>query len=333
MDIQVLTYPQLDRVAWTALLSISSTATFFQTPACYDFYASLPFMEPFAYGVEQDGELVGVMQGYITRETNPIKQWLTRRAIIIGGPLLAENIQTDALLKLLVFVRQQLRNKAIYLETRNFHDYSAYRSGFEQAGWNYQPHLNFHVDTSSMDTLMANMGKSRKRDVKTSLRDGAQIIEKPTLEQLKDYYAILLDLYQTKVKTPLFPFCFFEKLYALSEARFLLVEWQGEIIGGTVCVVLEGKAMYEWFACGKDGISKSIFPSTLATYAGMAYAAEHRLPLFDMMGAGKPEESYGVRDFKAKFGGELVEHGRYLCVCQKLLYQIGKWGVSLMKRR
>lgn len=333
MNIQVLTYQQLNRVAWTALVSTSPTATFFQTPACYDFYASLPFMEPFAYGVEQDGKLVGVMQGYITREANPIKQWLTRRAIIIGGPLLAENIQMDALLKLLVFVRQQLRNKAIYLETRNFHDYSAYRSGFEQAGWNYQPHLNFHVDTSSMDTLMANMGKSRKRDVKTSLRDGAQIIEKPTLDQVKAYYAILLDLYKTKVKTPLFPFYFFEKLYALSEARFLLVEWRGEIIGGTVCVVLEGKAMYEWFACGKNGISKSIFPSTLATYAGMAYAAEHHLPLFDMMGAGKPEESYGVRDFKAKFGGKLVEHGRYLCVCQKWLYQIGKWGVSLMKRR
>lgn len=333
MSIRILTYQQLDRVAWKVLVAISPYATFFQTPACYDFYASLPFMEPFAYGVEQDGELVGVMQGYITRETNPIKQWLTRRAIIIGGPLLAENIQTDALQNLLVFVRQQLRNKAIYLETRNFHDYSVYCNCFERAGWNYQPHLNFHVDTSSMDTLMANMGKSRKRDVKTSLRDGAQIIEKPTLEQLKAYYVILLDLYKTKVKTPLFPFYFFEKLYALPEARFLLVEWQGEIIGGTVCVVLEGKAMYEWFACGKDGISKSIFPSTLATYAGMAYAAEHHLPLFDMMGAGKPEESYGVRDFKAKFGGELVEHGRYLCVCQKLLYQIGKWGVSLMKRR
>lgn len=333
MNIQILTYKQLDRVAWEALVITSSTATFFQMPACYDFYASLPFMEPFVYGVEQDGELVGLMQGYITRELNPIKQWLTRRAIIIGGPLLAENIQTDALQQLLEYVKWQLRAKVIYLETRNFHDYSAYRSGFEKAGWNYQPHLNFHVDTSSMDTLMANMGKSRKRDIKTSLRDGAQIIEKPTLEQVKAYYAILLDLYRTKVKTPLFPFYFFEKLYVLPEARFLLVEWQGEIVGGTVCVVLEGKAMYEWFACGKDGISKSIFPSTLATYAGMAYAAEHHLPLFDMMGAGKPDESYGVREFKAKFGGELVEHGRYLCVCNRFLFGFGKLMVRLYRKK
>jgi lipid II:glycine glycyltransferase (peptidoglycan interpeptide bridge formation enzyme) len=52
-----------------------------------------------------------------------------------------------------------------------------------------------------------------------------------------------------------------------------------------------------------------------------------------MMGAGKPEETYGVRDFKARFGGELVEHGRYLCVRKPLLYWLGKMGVKLMKKR
>lgn len=31
-----------------------------------------------------------------------------------------------------------------------------------------------------------------------------------------------------------------------------------------------------------------------------------------MMGAGVPNDGgYGVRDFKAKFGGELVEYGRF----------------------
>lgn len=332
MNIQVLTYPQLDREAWETLVSTSPTATFFQTPACYDFYASLPFMEPFAYGVEQDGNLVGVMQGYITREANPIKQWLTRRAIIIGGPLLAENIQTDALLQLLVYVKQQLRTKAIYLETRNFHDYSAYRNCFEQAGWNYQPHLNVHVDTSSAEDVWERMGKTKKRYIKTSLRDGAQIIEKPTLEQVKAYYTILSDLYKTKVKTPLFPFYFFEKFYTLPEARFLLVEWQGEIIGGTVCVVLEGNTMYEWFVCGKDNVSSSVRPSILATYGAIMYAAKNTYRRFDMMGAGKPEESYGVRDFKVQFGGELVEHGRYVHINKPLLYKVGKLGVALLKR-
>jgi lipid II:glycine glycyltransferase (peptidoglycan interpeptide bridge formation enzyme) len=33
--------------------------------------------------------------------------------------------------------------------------------------------------------------------------------------------------------------------------------------------------------------------------------------IYDFGGAGHPDVIYGVRDFKAKFGGELVDHGRF----------------------
>ena len=53
-----------------------------------------------------------------------------------------------------------------------------------------------------------------------------------------------------------------------------------------------------------------------------------------MMGAGSPGDGgYGVRDFKAKFGGELVEYGRFRYVANKPLYALGKWAVNLMKKR
>jgi lipid II:glycine glycyltransferase (peptidoglycan interpeptide bridge formation enzyme) len=144
---------------------------------------------------------------------------------------------------------------------------------------------------------------------------------------------LLKQLYTTKIKTPLFSLSFFEQLYAKPNGRFILVELNGEIIGGTVCVELPKKCLYEWFVCGRDGEWKSIFPSSLATYAGIRYAAEHGCSRFDMMGAGKPDEAYGVRDFKARFGGEQVEHGRFLCVRKPLLYWIGKLGVKLLKKR
>ena len=50
------------------------------------------------------------------------------------------------------------------------------------------------------------------------------------------------------------------------------------------------------------------------------------------MGAGKPNEKYGVRDFKAEFGGELVEYGRNLFIFNRLLYNVGKLGVKIMKK-
>ena len=62
------------------------------------------------------------------------------------------------------------------------------------------------------------------------------------------------------------------------------------------------------------------------------YAKANGLPLFDFMGAGKPDANYGVRDFKKEFGGEVVEHGRFLCVRKPILYAIGKLGVKWLKR-
>ena len=352
--LKILTYNEIDKHQWQALVDQSPTATWFQTPEAYQFYSSVPEeMTPFAIGVT-DNKLTGVIVGYITNANNPIKQFLTRRAIIIGGPLLADDISDEALTALLMAIRQlgdkakgkknskvvtiastpyTLHSTPIYIETRNFHDYSKWRHIFEQCGFAYQPHLNFHVDTSSVEVVDKNLGKSRKRDIRTTIRDGVTPVLEPTIKQVREYYAILKDLYTTKVKTPLFGWHFFEQLYHSPSGRFILTEYQGKIIGGTVCVVLPNKAVYEWFVCGVDGVYEHIFPSSYATYLGIRYAAENGCQIFDMMGAGKPDEAYGVRDFKARFGGEQVEHGRYLCVRKPLLYKLGTLGVKMLKRR
>ena len=331
--VKILTYEQIDQQQWQTLVDQSPTATWFQTPEAYEFYTSVSTeLLPFALGIEEDGHLTGVIVGYTTQETNTIKQLLTCRSIIIGGPLLDEHISSDALSALLVAVKQ-VTKEAIYVETRNFNDYSKWKEIFEQCSFQYQPHLNFHVDTSSVEVVDKNLGKSRKRDIRTTIRDGVTPVYQPTIEQVKQYYQILQNLYTTKVKTPLFSWNFFEQLHRTEHARFILTEYQGRIIGGTVCVELPNRALYEWFACGEDGGYDHIYPSCYATYLGIKYAAESGCQIFDMMGAGKPEEAYGVRDFKAKFGGELVEHGRFLCVRKPLLYWIGKTGVKLLKRK
>lgn len=326
-------FDNIDKAQWRQLIQTSPVATWFQTEEAYRFYASLPeIMTPFILAITEETTLTGVIVGYITKEKNPIKQYFSRRAIIIGGPLLSQDISQDALTLLLNTLKQTISNQAIYIETRNFNDYSYWRTIFEQAGFDYHPHLNFHVDTTSLQTMESRLGKSRKRDIRVSLRDGATIVEQPTLEQVGEYYTLLSNLYTGKIHLPLFPLVFFQTLYALSDAYFLLVEYQGKIIGGTVCVGLTDKTLYEWYVCGLDGQFKNIFPSGLATYAGMRYAANNHFQRFDMMGAGKPEDNYGVRQFKAHFGGTLVEHGRYIYISKPLLYKLGSCGIKLLKK-
>ena len=327
------TYEAINRAEWGELITHSQTATWFQTPEAYIFFAGQPeLFSPFVFAVE-NGQIRALCMGYITRETSPLKHFFTRRAIIIGGPVIADNATTDEVRILMTAVRNALKTKAIYIETRNFNNYATWREAFEQAGFTYEPHLNFHVDTTSLDLVNDNLSKNRKRDILTSLRDGATVLEQPTLAQVIDFYHIVEKLYSTKVKTPLFPQSFFEQLYKHPNGRFLLVELNGQIIGGIAAVELPNTCLYEWFVAGMDGTFKHIFPSSVATYAGLRYAAEHHIPRFDMMGAGTPDNAYGVRDFKARFGGTEVEHGRFKHITNPFLYKLGEWGVKLMKRR
>lgn len=330
---KVVEIKDIDTKAWEDLSSISPVASWFQTREAYDFYNNLTILEAFALGVENEGRLKGVVVGYVQKDGGRLKRFLSRRAIILGGPLLADEISDEELVLLLKTLKKQLNRKAIYIETRNFSNYGRWRLAFEQCGFAYEPHYDIWVDTSSMDVVNDNLGKSRKRDIRVSLRDGATVVIQPTMEQVKEYYAILSNLYRNKVKTPLFPLPFFEKLYDLPSSAFLLVEYGGKIVGGTVCVGLHGKVLYEMYACGLDGVNKNIFPSELATFAGLQFASDHGFPRFDMMGAGRPDDGgYGVRDFKLKFGGELVEFGRYIHVCNRLLFGLGKLGVKIMKK-
>lgn len=342
-------YDEINRTVWEDMVTNSPVGTWFQTPEAYEFFASqCDLFSPFAVAIENgDKELRGICVGYTTVEKNAVKQLLTCRAIIIGGPALAEDCTTEEVTQLMGAVVAKCQELgAIYIETRNFNDYSLWREGFEKAGFEYEAHNNFHIPTETFKQANTEdgekidyakvtnglMGKGRIRDIKTSFRDGAEVIDKPTIEQVRAYYAILKNLYITKVKTPLFPLSFFEKLYAHQDGRFILVALNGEIIGGTVCVAQEGRCLYEWFVAGRDGEWKSIFPSSVATYAGVRYAAEKGMPRFDMMGAGTPQEAYGVRDFKARFGGELVEHGRYKYICKPMLYKCGTLGVKILKK-
>lgn len=304
----------------------------FQQRDFYDFIESLGFLEPFRFAVCRGNQEVGVIQGFIQKDGGRLKRFMSRRAIINGGPWLADDISGTELETLLKQCADGLKHKAIYIETRNFADYSHVRPIFEKMGFAYEPHYDFLVDTSNKEIVDSHMGKSRKRDVNTSIKHGVTITCDPTEAEVTEFYHILKNLYKNKVKTPLFPKEFFIQLWESDFSKFILVKYNDEIIGGTLCIH-DDETLYEWFACGKDGVYNNIFPSTVATYYGIQFAVDNGFKTFDMMGAGAPGDGgYGVREFKAKFGGNLVEYGRFKYICNKPLYKLGEMAVKILKK-
>lgn len=325
--ITIRTYSEIDKQNWKSLAETSPLSTWFQTEEAYRFYQSVSDMDAFVYGVVEEDRLVGVIVGYTTQEKCKLKQYFTARTIVVGGPLLDENISESALAMLLQIVKKQ-QGEAIYIETRNLHDYSRWRTVFETNDFAYQPHLNIQVACNANHT----MSEQRQRQVKKAIKNGAEICEASSEQEIRDWYQMLRQLYRQKVRTPLWSEEFFLQFYRNGVGKYLLVKYEGKVIGGMMCPVFNNKAIYEWYVCGLDEEYRELYPSVMATYAAIEYAKKHKIEMFDFMGAGKPDIPYGVRDFKMEFGGEQVEHGRYVCVQKPILYRIGKWGVQWLKR-
>jgi lipid II:glycine glycyltransferase (peptidoglycan interpeptide bridge formation enzyme) len=132
-----------------------------------------------------------------------------------------------------------------------------------------------------------------------------------------------------KVKKPLPEFTFFENFYYHKYlGKYLLVKYNDRIVGGVMCPIYKD-TIYELYECSLEKDFK--YSGALATWAPIEYAIKIGLKYYDFMGAGSPKSNYGVRDFKSKFGGKLVQYGRFLRINNPLLYQIGKWGLKVIK--
>lgn len=401
---EILSGNSIDRIEWSKLVQASATGTWFQKPEAYDFFASMPeLFQPFVVAIAKDSSLSeaqhsvnpslheqmlrAICVGYVTVEKNPIKQFFTRRAIILGGPALADDATDDEVNALLEAVKTKTRHlqslnsdlhetthqsacmqafrqpedlshiaveqqdasqkhaaltkntknifycyEPIYIETRNFNDYSQWRNAFETAGFSYQPHLNFHVDCTDAEAMWERLSENRCRQVRKAHATVECLMNEGISElEVREWYEILANLYKTKVRTPLWPVEFFLEAYRQGVGKYMLVRHEEKIIGGSM-VVTDGKAVYEWFECGLNAEYKEQYPSVMATYTGMQYANAHHISLYDMMGAGEPNKPYGVRDFKVEFGGKLIEQGRSIHIAEPILYRIGAIGVGILKR-
>ena len=330
----ILSAEQIDRQQWSALLDNSRTATWFQSPEAYDFFASLhEMMTPFAFGLvrrqDQTEHLRAVCVGYITKEPNAVKQFFTRRTVIFGGPCLADDCTSEECRTLTRAIRGFNEVLSIFIETRNFNDYSSWRSAFEAEGFAYQPHYDLHTDCTDRRLMTSRVADSTMRQVRKALAEGVHIVEAQTDEDIEAFYLLLSDLYRKKVRKPLFPLSFFTRFVRQGRGVLLLAKrplpneeteqrqdgvGKEEVIGGMLCAILPARAIYEWYVVG----------TAVVTWAAMDYANNHGLHLFDLMGAGVPDIPYGVRDFKMRFGGQLHEYGRFLHVNNRLLYALGK---------
>jgi serine/alanine adding enzyme len=311
---------------------MSYNVNLFHTDRFLEFGDSVKGQQSIKVVYEEEGIEKGRLAGLLFSDSG-VKGYLSRRCIVWGGPLISDDIfDRDKVFEILMnsFI-EKIKGKAIYTEFRNLFDCSEYNSLFTSYGFQFSEHLNFINLLDNEDSVKKRISGSKLKQIKKSLKTGAEIIETKDEVEISEFYKLLSDLYKTKVKTPLPRLDYFFNFSKYNIGSFLLIKFQNRIIGGLM-IGAHDEVIYAIYACGEDGKYKDVYPSVLANWAGIEYGLKNRFKYFDFLGAGKPNEDSGIREFKSKFGGELVNYGRYKLIVNKPLYKLGELGLRLIKK-
>ncbi len=322
---------------WKKLLEKVHYPVVFQSPEMYQVFEKTRFFKPYITAVYSNEKLLAVLHSVSIQESKGLKGYFSKRTLAYGGPVIDpdaadKELLVDVILKALI---RQVRNKSIFIQFRNFRDLSRYKNVFENNRFHFEERLNLLTPSDSEQQIFAQMSSSKRRQIRKSLQNGAEVIAPENEQQIHDFYAILQDLYQNRVKKPLPRLDLFLNFYREGENKagvIRLIRFENKIIGGILSPVSKGRAIYEWYVCGLDReySCKGIYPSVLATWAAIDYGRQNNIPVFDFMGVGRPDRTYGVRDFKMKFGGELVNYGRWERINNRFLYSIAELGYNFL---
>jgi lipid II:glycine glycyltransferase (peptidoglycan interpeptide bridge formation enzyme) len=329
---------------WDAFVKAHPEGSVLQSHFCYKLFESTLNFDPvLVYCLDQEDHIAGLLLGVVIKESGWLKQAFSSRTVVYAGPLIGTEAGApgqvfNLLLKRLV---KEVKHRSIFIQFRPSFDLAGFQPEFEQLHFRFTPRLNLLVNTTDRKDVVHEMSASRLRQVKQSVKNGAEIIVPDQLSQIDEFYLLLSDLYRHKVKKPLpdvsFFHAFFEATRDGRNGQIFLIRHQQRIIGGIMAPGFAGNTLFEWYVCGLDEEfrSRHIYPSVLATWAAIDFASANSFGRFDFMGVGKPGIPYGVRDFKMRFGGTVVSYGRYIRINNKFLYTFAELGyniLSLMKK-
>ncbi|MBM3435610.1 MAG: peptidoglycan bridge formation glycyltransferase FemA/FemB family protein [Bacteroidetes bacterium] len=329
-------YREIDFKKWNNFVNCHPDGTVFQSAEMYNLFKNTKKFNPVPIALMENGNISGLLLGVIIREYSNFIGYFSSRTVVYGGPLIdPQASQTDHILdKLLKELIKKVKGKSVFIQFRNFTDVNDCKAIFLNNGFKYLERLNYLVDTSAEAIVRERISSSKLRQIKKGLHSGAVIAGPENVNEVRDFYEILYYLYKFKVKKPLPEWSFFENFYEQSKDGKLgiirLVKYNGKVIGGILSPVFNNKSIYEWYVCGLDEEFRNVYPSVLATWAAIDYALKHNIKTFDFMGVGVPDRDYGVREFKARFGGELVNFGRFGKINNKFVYIITEIGYNIL---
>lgn len=322
---------------WRRYVDQHPAGNVFHTPEMYQVFQQAKGYSPeiwAALGAEQ--QILALLLPVRISLNAGLFRALTTRSIVFGGVLVSDRPEgSEALILLLKAYQQENRSQSLFTEIRNVSSCLEYQPILSRSQFSYEAHLNYLIDLGpSPEEVFNRIGRRTQRNIRHGLNQAKVAIEEVNdCSGLNESYTLLSKTYHT-AQVPLADRSLFESALDRLAPKGMILATTATVEAAPAATSFEllyKDIIFGWYG-GMDRAYGAFVPNELLMWHILRQGSERGYRQYDFGGAGKPHEDYGVRDFKAKFGGNLVCYGRNTWVPHKALLRFCKIGYEAYRR-
>ena len=303
-----------DRERWDRFVSEHPGGSIFHTPAMVDVFRGARNHRPAVLAaLDGSGDILALLVAVRIQTLPGPLGLVSSRSIFYAEPLCRDDPRgVAALTSLLGRHDAAMRRRALFAEVRPLRGAGPERLALERAGYRHEEYLNYLIHLRQpVEELWRRVQNRTREQIRQSERLGVRVEEASTREGMAAVYELLRASY-AHARVPMADGSLFARAFEILQPGGLLktlVAYHQESPVAAAVSLLYKRTAYLWYA----GTSRpeGINPMACLYWRQIDWGREHGYELFDLGGAGWPDRPYGVRGFKAKFGGDLVNFGRY----------------------
>jgi hypothetical protein len=320
---------------WRRFVDEHPAGNVFHTPEMFQVFGCTKGYRPEIWAAVEDGRVRALFMPVRITLMNGLLRHFTTRSVAYGSVLCAPDSEGQAALALLLETyTYEVDRGLLFTELRNWSSTEAVQPILQERGFVYEDHLNYLIDLSKpVEEMFRRISESGRKAIVRSKRGGVTPEEVQDRSLLPIYYELLRQSHK-RHSVPLADFSLFEAVFDIlvpkGMAKMLLARVDDRYAAASLEVPFKA-VIFSWYS-GYDRAFRTVYPNDRLVWHILEWGAQNGYRCFDFGGAGRPWEPYGVRDFKAKFGGELVNYGRNVFVHAPLVMKTARTVYQLTRR-
>ncbi|MBE6287826.1 MAG: GNAT family N-acetyltransferase [Mediterranea massiliensis] len=299
----------------------------FHSTELFHIYEATPGYTPILVVASEQGRPLAKLLALIRNNTQPLFPKSLKQCEVYGcGEYFEENLDKEELFEeMLKRITDEALRECFLIEFRNLENssfgYRAFREKeFFPVNW-----LRVRNSLHSLKKTEERFSTSRIRQIKKGLKNGAEVSEAHTPEDIQAFATMLRNNYSAKIRRHFPNIKFFQllenEMMRGNHSRIFIVSHKGKVIGGSACIYSENNA-YLWFSGGMRKSYPLQYPGVLAVWKAMDDARERGYAHMEFMDVGLPFRKHGYRTFVLRFGGQQSSTRRWFRLRWKWLNKL-----------